>query len=81
MIVSVIIPCFNEFQTISKILDKVLKNKNYNYEIIIIDDFSTDGSRELIEKISKEKKVDSIILNEKNYGKGYSIRQGIKKYW
>ena len=79
MIVSVIIPCFNEFQTISKILDKVLENKNYNYEIIIIDDFSTDGSRELIEKISKEKKVDSIILNEKNYGKGYSIRQGIKK--
>ena len=79
MRVSVIIPCFNEFQTISKILDKVLENKNYNYEIIIIDDFSTDGSRELIEKISKEKKVDSIILNEKNYGKGYSIRQGIKK--
>ena len=79
MIVSVIIPCFNEFQTISKILDKVLKNKNNNYEIIIIDDFSTDGSRELIEKISNEKKVDRIILNEKNYGKGYSIRQGIKK--
>tara|TARA_B110000008_G_C16945912_1_gene554448 strand:- start:1389 stop:2084 length:696 start_codon:yes stop_codon:yes gene_type:complete len=79
MIVSVIIPCFNEFQTISKILDKVLENKNYNYEIIIIDDFSTDGSRELIEKISNEKKVDHIILNEKNYGKGYSIRQGIKK--
>ena len=79
MIVSVIIPCFNEFQTISKILDKVLENKNYNYEIIIIDDFSTDGSRELIEKISNEKKVDRIILNEKNYGKGYSIRQGIKK--
>ena len=78
MIVSVIIPCFNEFQTISKILDKVLENKNYNYEIIIIDDFSTDGSRELIEKFSKEK-VDHIILNEKNYGKGYSIRQGIKK--
>ena len=79
MIVSVIIPCFNEFQTISKILDKVLENKNYNNEIIIIDDFSTDGSRELIEKISNEKKVDRIILNEKNYGKGYSIRQGIKK--
>ncbi len=78
MRVSVIIPCFNEFQTISKILDKVLENKNYNYEIIIIDDFSTDGSRELIEKFSKEK-VDHIILNEKNYGKGYSIRQGIKK--
>ena len=33
----------------------------------------------MIEKISNEKKVDRIILNEKNYGKGYSIRQGIKK--
>ena len=78
MKVSVIIPCFNEFQTIEKILDKVLENKSYNYEIIIVDDFSTDGSRELIEKISKDK-VDHLILNEKNYGKGYSIRQGIKK--
>ncbi len=78
MKVSVIIPCFNEFQTIGKILDKVLENKNYNYEIIIVDDFSSDGSRELIEKISKDK-VDHLILNEKNYGKGYSIRQGIKK--
>tara|TARA_B100000795_G_C22720344_1_gene407167 strand:+ start:264 stop:956 length:693 start_codon:yes stop_codon:yes gene_type:complete len=77
MIVSVIIPCFNESPTISKILDKVLENKNYNYEIIIVDDFSTDGTREVLKKISKEK-IQHLILNEKNYGKGYSIRQGIK---
>jgi|TARA_B110000027_G_C16051545_1_gene270159 glycosyltransferase involved in cell wall biosynthesis len=77
MIISVIIPCFNECSTISKILDKVLENKNFNYEIIVVDDFSTDGTRELLKKISKDK-VQHLILNEKNYGKGYSIKQGIK---
>ena len=51
MIISVIIPCFNECSTISKILDKVLENKNFNYEIIVVDDFSTDGTREILKKI------------------------------
>ena len=77
MKVSVIIPCFNECLTVEKILDKVLDNKNYEYEIIIVDDFSTDGSREILKNISKNK-INHLILNEKNYGKGYSIRQGIK---
>ena len=77
MIISVIIPCFNECSTISKILDKVLENKNFNYEIIVVDDFSTDGTREILKKISKDK-IQHLILNEKNYGKGYSIKQGVK---
>ena len=46
-------------------------------EIILIDDYSTDGSRELIENKLKLQ-VDKIILNEKNFGKGYSVRKGIK---
>ena len=78
MIVSVIIPCFNESPTISKILDKVLENKSFSYEIIIVDDFSTDGTREILEKISKDK-IQHLILNKKNFGKGYCIRQGINK--
>jgi len=77
MKISIIIPCFNECSTVDKILDKVLKNKNYIYEIIIIDDFSTDGSREILKNIPRDK-IDHLILNEKNYGKGYSIRQGLK---
>ena len=77
MKISVIIPCFNECSTVDKILDKVLKNKDFIYEIIIIDDFSTDGSREILKNIPQDK-IDHLILNEKNYGKGYSIRQGLK---
>lgn len=77
MKLSVIIPCYNEIRTIEKIVDKVNLQKKYNKEIIIIDDFSTDGSREIIESKIKSK-VHKIIFNEKNCGKGYSLRKGIE---
>lgn len=76
--ISVIIPCFNESKTIIKILEKILKNNKFIPEIIVIDDFSTDGSREILKKFFKNK-INKLILNKKNYGKGYSVRQGIKK--
>jgi glycosyltransferase involved in cell wall biosynthesis len=74
---SVIIPCYNELFTISKILEKVLKNKKFDCEIIVVDDFSTDGTRDILKNLAK--KIQHLVLNEKNYGKGYCIRQGIKK--
>jgi glycosyltransferase involved in cell wall biosynthesis len=76
--ISVIIACFNERNTINKILDKIIKLNKFSSEIIVIDDFSTDGSREFLKDLSKDK-IQHLILNDKNYGKGYSIRQGIKK--
>ena len=76
MKISIVIPCFNEKDTIEEIIEKVKKQENYEKEIIIIDDFSTDGTRALLEDKIKDK-VDKIIFNEKNYGKGYSVRQGI----
>lgn len=75
---SIIIPCYNECNTISKIIDKILDNNQFIYEIIVIDDFSTDGSRNILKKLNKDK-IQHLILNDKNYGKGYSIRQGIAK--
>ena len=52
--ISVISPCLNEIKTIEKCIDNVrglfLKLKNYDYEHIIVDNGSTDGSREIIEK-------------------------------
>lgn len=78
MKISVIIPCFNEYKTISKIIDKVLKNNFIEIELIVVDDFSTDNTRKILNNIHKDK-IQHLILNEKNYGKGYSIRQGIKK--
>lgn len=77
MLISVIIPCYNENKTIVQIIDRILNNKKFKYEIIVIDDFSTDGSREVLKKIDKNK-IQHLIFNEKNYGKGYSIRKGIE---
>jgi glycosyltransferase involved in cell wall biosynthesis len=76
MKLSVIIPCFNEIKTINQIVEKIKAEKNYTKEIIIIDDFSTDGTRELL-KNEKSNIADKIIFNEKNFGKGYSVRKGI----
>ena len=76
--ISVIIPCFNEHNTIVQIVNRILEIKKFDFEIIVIDDFSTDGTREILKNTIK-KKIQSLILNEKNYGKGYSIRKGIKR--
>ena len=75
---SVIIPCYNEEKTIKEIIYSVKKNINENDEIIVIDDYSTDKTRNILEDELKEN-INLLILNEKNYGKGYSIRKGIEK--
>ena len=77
MKISIIIPCFNEKNTILDIIEKVKRENNYQKEIIVIDDFSTDGTREILQEKIKNN-IDRLILNEKNFGKGYSVRQGIK---
>ena len=76
MKVSIIIPCYNELNFLNLLIERVLEQKNINKEIILIDDFSNDGTRNLI-KNSLSKKVTKVIYNEKNYGKGYCIRKGI----
>ena len=78
MKISIVIPCYNESSTISKIIEKVKNEKNYDKEIIVIDDFSTDGTREILKNDISEK-IDELIFNDRNFGKGYSVRQGIKR--
>jgi len=76
MKVSIIIPCFNEEKTISLVINKILNSYNGEKEIIVIDDFSDDKTREILDSDLKNK-INKIILNDKNYGKGFSIRKGI----
>ena len=78
MKLSIIIPCFNELNTVKKMIDNVIELSPYENEIIVIDDFSTDGSRKILSEIEKVK-LSKLILNEKNYGKGYCIKKGIKE--
>ena len=77
MKLSIIIPTYNEVKTLEEILKRIKNQTHLDKEIILIDDCSTDGSRELIENKLKLQ-IDKILLNEKNFGKGYSVRQGIK---
>lgn len=74
---SVIIPCYNEIKTIDLIVEKILKLKNFKFQIIIIDDFSTDGTRELL-KNRIEQKVDKVIYHDENKGKGAAIKSSLK---
>ena len=78
MKISVIIPCFNEHKTINTILDKLKNLSNFNKEIIIVDDFSNDGTKEILQKIENSGEIKK-IFNEKNFGKGYCIRKGIEE--
>ena len=77
---NVIIPCYNEKNTIEIIIDKVL---NVNIEphkkkIIVIDDHSNDGSRDILKKYENKNDME-ILYHEKNYGKGKAIRSGLAK--
>jgi len=78
---SIVIPCFNEVVTIDKIIEKVLQALNkfnfYNYEIIIIDDFSSDGTRKKLETIQQQGNI-KIFLHDYNMGKGAAVQTGIK---
>lgn len=78
MKISVIVPCYNEQNTIEKILDKILEQKQFDKELIVIDDWSSDNTRQILNNL-KDKKIDKLLLNDKNYGKGYSISRGIKE--
>jgi glycosyltransferase involved in cell wall biosynthesis len=77
MKLSVVIPCYNEAATIEKIIDAVLCAPYDDKEIIVVDDCSTDGTREIL-KNKIESKVNRIIYQSKNQGKGAALREGIR---
>ncbi len=78
---SIIIPTFNDGKIIKKKvfnLIKSLKKINIKYEIIIINDGSIDNTKEEIYSFSKNYKNLRVLNNEKNFGKSYSIKKGLK---
>ena len=78
MKLSIIIPCYNEVATISEIVKQVLAIDHQDLEIIVIDDASNDGTRELLEE-SVKPFVAKIIYHKKNMGKGAALRSGFKE--
>ena len=75
MKLSVIIPIYNEAKTIHTILDRVLAT-NLATEIILVDDYSSDGTRDLLSSLDGNKGI-RVILQDKNQGKGAAVRTGI----
>jgi len=75
MKLSVIIPVYNEFESIETILKRVQDTK-MAYEIVVVDDGSIDGTRDILKKLNRKKGI-RVILHEKNRGKGAAVRTGM----
>ncbi len=78
MKISIIVPFFNEEKTIQAILENINANKiEYAYEIILVDDGSTDSSLQIIEELNLPQV--KIVRHQKNQGKGAAIRTGLQQ--
>ena len=75
MKLSIIIPVYNEIQTIEEILRRILA-VGLASEIVIVDDGSTDGTREYITALQDQ--IYHVILHETNQGKGAAVLTGIR---
>ena len=77
MKISVIIPCYNEENTIQQIIELVRNALNEReYEIILVDDASTDNTFQIIKDLSLNEDTIVVITHELNLGKGAALRSG-----
>ena len=74
MIVSIVIPVFNEMRTLEQVIKRV-QTVSVEKEIILVDDYSNDGSRELVQSLGEQPNVRA-VLHEYNQGKGAALRSG-----
>ncbi len=80
MRLSVIIPAYNEEKRLEATLrsiDAYLKRQTYDYEIIVVNDGSKDGTAHLVNNLLSSIKGLRLIDNYENHGKGYVVKQGM----
>jgi glycosyltransferase involved in cell wall biosynthesis len=75
-LITIIVPCYNEERTLSKILDKIIQQKKIKKQIILVDDFSSDNSIKVVKNYSKY--IDKFIQHKSNKGKGACIKSAQK---
>jgi len=76
-LLSVIMPVFNEQETIEEIISQVRNSGIKSLELIVVDDKSTDDTRKILTMLKD--KIDVLVLKDENSGKGSALREGIKK--
>jgi dolichyl-phosphate beta-glucosyltransferase len=80
MHISIVIPAYNEERRIQKTLEAVvpfLRLKKYEYEILVVDDGSSDRTAELVEEFGARSPGIRLLKNGQNLGKGYSVKRGV----
>jgi len=78
LVVSVVVPCFNEKTTILELLQSVI-DAPFEKEILVVDDGSTDGTCELLSHEAPSLPLVRVLLQEKNQGKGAALRRGFQE--
>ncbi len=76
MRLSVIIPCYNEVSTIDRVISAVRSSPYPDKEIIVVDDCSSDGTRERLKQLDGE--IDQVLYHDVNQGKGGALKTGFK---
>ncbi|MCK5535929.1 MAG: glycosyltransferase family 2 protein [Bacteroidales bacterium] len=82
MNISVVIPLYNEDESLTELshwIEKVMNKNNFTYEIIFIDDGSTDSSWEIIQKLNEKNPNVKAIKFQRNYGKSPALHSGFQK--
>ncbi len=74
LVISVVIPCYDEVDTVENVIDKV-RDCGLKTQIIVVDDGSTDGTRELLKNELKDK-IDILLFHKRNCGKGAALHHG-----
>lgn len=78
VVLSVVIPCYNEARTVEKLLRQV-REVPLRLEVVVVDDGSTDGTRDLLPRLEEEGLIDQLVFHEQNGGKGTALRTGFAR--
>lgn len=81
-VLSLVLPAFNESKKIESTLQnsvRFLERSNFDWELIVVDDGSTDGTEDIIRRTSHDYPQLVAVRNEQNRGKGYAVKSGIRR--
>lgn len=80
--VSIFFPCYNDSKSIKKLVEEAfstIKNYTSKFEVIVVDDASTDASRKVLQRLSQKYQRLKLVFHQKNLGYGGALRSGFKK--